>query len=132
MQNVDVANTRSLALIGHTADGKTSLGEALLRAAGATTALGSVDDGSSCLDYGPEERERHHTLSTSFFAFDWNGKHVTLADTPGDPNFQGDGQIVLQGLDGAILLASAVDGVKVGTESMWRVCERSAVRPSPS
>ena len=33
MQNVEVARTRSFALIGHSADGKTSLGEALLHVA---------------------------------------------------------------------------------------------------
>ena len=44
MQNVDTKNTRNFALIGHTADGKTSLGEAFLHAAGATHALGKVDD----------------------------------------------------------------------------------------
>ena len=47
MQNVDVGKTRNFALIGHTADGKTSLGEALLHAAGATSDLGSVEGGSS-------------------------------------------------------------------------------------
>ena len=80
MQNVEVANTRNLALIGHTADGKTSLGEALLQAAGATEALGSVDDGSSLLDHSPEERDRHHTLSSSFFAFEQSARPPSSED----------------------------------------------------
>ena len=127
MQNVEVAATRSFALIGHSADGKTSLGEALLHAAGAVPELGSVDAKSSHLDFAPEEKERHHTLSSSVFGFDFEGHHLTLVDTPGDPNFQGDGAIALLALDGAILLLSAVDGVKVGTESMWRAAERANV-----
>ena len=120
MQNVEVARTRSFALIGHSADGKTSLGEALLHAAGAVAERGSVDAKTSHLDFAPEEKERHHTLSSAVFGFDFDGHHLTLVDTPGDPNFQGDGAIALFALDGAILLVSAVDGVKVGTESMWR------------
>jgi elongation factor G len=127
MQNVEVAATRSFALIGHSADGKTSLGEALLRTAGAVAELGSVDAKSSHLDFAPEEKERHHTLSSSVFGFDFEGHHLTLVDTPGDPNFQADGAITLFALDGAILLLSAVDGVKVGTESMWRAAERAGV-----
>ncbi|MEN8162393.1 MAG: GTP-binding protein, partial [Myxococcota bacterium] len=87
MQNVEVAATRSFALIGHSADGKTSLGEALLRAGGAVDELGSVDAKTSHLDASPEEKERHHTLSSAVFAFDADGHHVTLVDTPGDPNF---------------------------------------------
>ena len=124
MGHVDVANRRSFALVGHAGDGKTSLGEALLHTAGATSTLGSVTDGTSVLDHGPEEKERHHTLSSAIFSFDWDGFHVTLVDTPGDPNFQGDGQVALAALDGAIVVVSAVDGVKVGTESMWRATRR--------
>ncbi len=127
MQNVEVAATRSFALIGHSADGKTSLGEALLRAGGAVSELGSVDAKTSHLDASPEEKERHHTLSSAVFGFDSDGHHLTLVDTPGDPNFQADGAIALGALDGAVLLVSAVDGVKVGTESMWRAAERAAV-----
>ncbi len=127
MQNTAVANTRSFALIGHTADGKTSLGESLLHVAGATNALGSPADGSSVLDSTPEEQERKHTLSSALYGFDWNDLHLTLADTPGDPNFQGDGQVLLHGVDGAVLVVSAGDGAKVGTESMWRASARAGV-----
>ncbi len=127
MHDKTVAQTRSFALIGHTADGKTSLGEALLFAAGATSQLGSPADGSSVLDATPEEQERKHTLTSAVYGFDWNDQHLTLVDTPGDPNFQGDGQIALHGLDGAVLVVSASDGAKVGTESMWRASERAGV-----
>ena len=127
MQNVEVARTRSFALIGHSADGKTSLGEALLHAAGVVPELGSVDAKTSHLDHSPEEKERHHTLSCSIFGFDWNGHHLTLVDTPGDPNFQGEGVIALSALDGALLVVSGVDGVKVGTESMWRAAEAAGI-----
>jgi len=120
MKDVPVRDTRNFALIGHAGDGKTSLGEALLHRAGATPALGSVDRGTSVLSSSPEEKERHHTLSSHFYAFDWNGQHVTLVDTPGDPNFLADGEIELPALDGAVLVLQAVDGAKVGTERMWR------------
>ena len=125
MQNIDTRNTRNFALIGHTGDGKTSLAEAFLHVAGATSTLGKVDDGSSVLDYTPEEKERHNTLTSSLYGFGWNDLHITLVDTPGDPNFQGDGQVALHALDGAILLVSAVDGTQVGTEGMWRASERA-------
>lgn len=120
MKDVGVRDTRNFALIGHAGDGKTSLGEALLHRAGATAALGSVDRGTSVLSSMPEEKERYHTLASHFFAFDWRGKHVTLVDTPGDPNFLADGEIELPALDGAVLVVSAVDGAKVGSERMWR------------
>jgi elongation factor G len=127
MQKTDAAHTRNFALIGHAGDGKTTLGEALLHSAGAVKELGSVDGGTSHLDVAPEEKERHHTLAAHVYGFDWNGLHLTLVDTPGDPNFQGDAQIALKALDGAILVVSAVGGAKVGTESMYRAAQATGV-----
>ncbi|MBW2235061.1 MAG: elongation factor G [Deltaproteobacteria bacterium] len=128
MKNVDVQHTRNFALIGHSGDGKTTLGEALLFRAGATHAQGKVDDGTSVLNFLPEEKDRHTaTISSSVYAFDWDGHHATLVDTPGDPNFNADAQIVLAGLDGAVLLVSPTDGPKVGTEKLLRAARRSDV-----
>jgi elongation factor G len=124
MKNVKVHDTHNFALVGHSGDGKTSLGEALLHSAGATPSLGRVDDGSSPLNYLPEEKERRTTITSSVFAFDFGAKHVTLVDTPGDSNFQADGQIALHALDGAVLVCAAVGGAKVGTSRMWRTCQR--------
>ena len=120
MQNVQVDHTRNFALIGHSGDGKTSLGEAILHRAGATPGLGRVDEGSSVLNHLPEERTGHHTASITshIFGFDWQDHHLTLVDTPGDPNFAGDGDVALQALDGALLVVDAVDGARSGTQRM--------------
>jgi len=123
MKNVKVNDTRNFALIGHAGDGKTSLGEAILFAAGATTSLGSVSEGTSSLNYLPEEKERGSSISSAIYAFDSSGKHFTLVDTPGDSDFQADGQIALRALDGAVLVLSAADGAKVGTARMWNFAE---------
>ena len=85
MQNVDVVHTRNFALIGHAGDGKTSLGEALLHKAGAVHELGSVDAGTSVLNYLPEEKDGHiASVSCHLYAFDFDDHHFTLVDTPGD------------------------------------------------
>ena len=121
MKDVAAADTRNFALVGHAADGKTSLGEALLWKAGAIPALGNVSTGAGALTTLPEEKERQGaSVTASVFGFDWQGLHLTLVDTPGDPNFQTEGQIALHALDAAVLVVSAADGAKVGTERMWR------------
>ena len=127
MKNVKVNDTHCFALIGHTGDGKTSLGEAILHLAGATTSLGIVTEGTAHLSTLPEEKERQSTLTSSTFGFEWSGKHITLVDTPGDSNFQADGRIALCALDGAILLVSAVSGPKVGTQRMWQFCQSQEI-----
>ena len=97
MGSTDVQKTRNFALVGHSGDGKTSLGESLLHLAGASPDLGRVDQGSSLLNHLPEEKDGHtHSITSHIFSFEHAGHRLNLVDTPGDPNFQGDGQIALQ------------------------------------
>ncbi len=114
------ANVRNLAFIGHSGCGKTSLAEALLFATGATNRLGKVDDGSSVLDYEPEEIKRKITISSAFHHYSYKKHTVYLADTPGDDNFLADTRAVLHVADAAVVVVDAVDGVKVGTEKVWQ------------
>jgi elongation factor G len=113
------AQIRNLALIGHGGSGKTSLAEALLFTAGSTSRLGKVDDGSSVLDFEPEEIKRRVTISCAFHHYQWKKHTVYLADTPGDDNFLADTRAALHVADAAITVVDAVDGVKVGTEKVW-------------
>jgi elongation factor G len=115
---------RNLALIGHGGCGKTSLAEALLFGAGATSRLGKVDDGSSVLDYEPEEIKRKITISSAFHHYQWKKYTVYLADTPGDDNFLADTRAALHVADAAVVVVDAVDGVKVGTEKVWDTANR--------
>jgi len=119
-----VAHIRNLAFIGHSGCGKTSLAEALLFTAGATTRLGRVDDGTSVLDYEPEELKRKITISTAFHHYNWKKYTVYIADTPGDDNFLADARATLHVTDSAIVVIDAVDGIKVGTEKVWAAANR--------
>ncbi|HZE20770.1 MAG TPA: elongation factor G, partial [Desulfobaccales bacterium] len=93
---------------------------ALLFGAGATSRLGKVDDGSSVLDYEPEEIKRQITISSAFHHYQWKKHTVYLADTPGDDNFLADTRATLHVGDAAVVVVDAVDGVKVGTEKVWQ------------
>ncbi len=115
---------RNLVLIGHGGCGKTSLAEALLFGAGATSRLGKVDDGSSVLDYEPEEIKRKITISSAFHHYQWKKHTVYLADTPGDDNFLSDTRATLHVTDAAVVVVDAVDGVKVGTEKVWQTASQ--------
>ena len=128
MNGIAVENTRNFCLIGHAGDGKTTLAESILHRAGATGVLGKVDDGSSILNYLPEEKNGHTaTITSHLYGFDWSENAMTLIDTPGDPNYAGDTEVVLQASDGAVLLISAVDGMKPGTDKMLRLANASGV-----
>ena len=112
----DVAKQRTIALIAHNGAGKTSLAEAFLFYTKVTNRLGSVMDGSSILDSEPEEIKRTSSINSAFHSFPWKKHQVTFVDTPGDENFLNDPKTVLNGVDAAVLVVDAVDGVKVSTE----------------
>jgi elongation factor G len=118
-----IADLRTVGIISHGGAGKTSLAEAMLFATGNTTRLGKVDDGTSILDYEPEEIARQITLSSSFCSFVWKNSPVTIIDTPGDFNFLADTQTCLHGADGALVVIDAIDGVKVQTEKVWEFAD---------
>jgi elongation factor G len=110
---------RNVAIIAHGGAGKTTLSEAILFNTGRNTRLGKVDDGTSLMDFEPEEQKRNISISTAFNFYEHNGYQVTLIDTPGFANFVEDTRACLRAAGGAVVIVSAISGVKVQTEKVW-------------
>jgi len=111
---------RNVVLVGHQGAGKTSLAESLLHTAGVTNRLGRVEDGNTVTDFDPEEKERGLSLSLAVAPFEWQGHKLNLIDTPGYADFFGEVLAALQVSDVAVFVVSAVEGVEVQTEVLWR------------
>lgn len=120
MANFELDKIRNVAVIAHGGAGKTSLVEAMLFASGAIDRLGRVDDGSTTTDYEPEEIARKITISSSISFCSWNGFRINLVDTPGFINFLEDTRGCLRGVDGAVVIVSALSGVKAETQKIWK------------
>jgi len=114
------SDIRSIVLIGHGGSGKTSLAEAMLHAAKATGRLGSVDDGTSMMDYSDIEKERNHSVDPAAAHFEHAGKTVDLIDSPGYPDFIGGAICSLAGADVAVLVISASAGIEVNTRRLHK------------
>lgn len=122
--SVDVSKVRTFAIISHGGAGKTSLAEAMLFNAGVTTRLGKVDESTSVMDYEPEEVKRKITISSAFNTLIWKKNQFNIIDTPGDFNFIAETKTSMQGGDAVIVLADAIDGVRVQTEKVWEFADQ--------
>ena len=118
---------RNVGFVAHVGSGKTSLAEAVLFNGKTTNRLGRVDDGTSNMDFEPEEIKRRITVSTSVHHSDWKKHTINIIDTPGDDNFLSDTKAALQAADGLVVLIDATAGVKIGTEKVWAFADEQAL-----
>lgn len=112
-------STRNIAIIAHGGAGKTTLAGAVLFNAGAVKDPGSVDQGTSILDFEPEERKRRISISSTLYSCERAGARVNIIDTPGYSNFLSETRDALRAADGAVVMLSAISGVKAETEKIW-------------
>jgi elongation factor G len=115
-KSVDLPHVRSVVLAGHAGAGKTTLGEQLLHKSGAVGRVGKVEDGTSHLDFEPEEQKRRESLSLAVATFETDGTRITIVDTPGYLDFIAEVISGFAAADGAILVMDATGGVEAGLE----------------
>ena len=103
----EIAARRTLALVGPSAAGKTSLAEALLWKAGAIGSPGSVDKGSTVADFDPLEKRALRSLNAALVHFEHLGIRTHLIDTPGAPDFLGQSLPALEAVETAAVVINA-------------------------
>jgi elongation factor G len=108
----DIAARRTLALVGPSAAGKTSLAEALLWKAGAIGAAGSVERGSTVSDYDPLEKRALRSLNSALVHFTHKDITSHLIDTPGAPDFVGQSLPALEAVETAAVVINASTGIE--------------------
>jgi elongation factor G len=111
---------RNVLLLGHTGTGKSTLAEAMLRAAGHAT---SHDHRPVTVDFEPEEIERGHSLSLSLVGFEFEGHRINVLDAPGGAEAIGDAYTALLAADTAMFVIDTAVGVQPQHLELWRACE---------
>src|SRR4030066_1377214 len=119
MKRAEPSHIRNIGTFGHGGEGKTSLVEAILFDTGENSRLGHVDDGSSLMDFEPEEINRKISISASLSHFEWDKHQFHVIDTPGYANFIAEAKGSMRVVDGAIIVVGGNSEVKVQTETVW-------------
>ncbi len=120
MKEYDRQNIRTVGLFSHGGAGTTSLAEAMMYVAGASNRLGKVEEGTSILDFEPEEKKRMSSIITGFTHLEHGKKLFHVVDTPGDPNFVSEARNTVPAMDIGVFVVDAIDGVKVLTDKLWK------------
>jgi elongation factor G len=118
---------RNVALIGHRGCGKTSLAEAMLFESGAINRLGKADQGTTVCDFEPDEAERGMSIGAAICSIEHQGRRLNVIDTPGEASFVAEALGALAVVDSAVAVVSAVDGVQVHTERLWRRADEAGL-----
>ena len=124
-----IKRIRTLALVGQSGAGKTTLAEALLAGSGAVPVAGSVERGTTICDYTPLEKQLQHSLKLAVASFDFQENRIHLLDTPGYPDFLGHALPALAAVETAAIVINAQNGIEMMTPRFMQwAAKRGLVR----
>jgi len=124
---IDNINKRRIfGIISHPDAGKTTLTEKLLLHGGAIHQAGTVKARRSSRyatsDWMEIEKQRGISVTSSVMQFEYEGKVVTIMDTPGHNDFGEDTYRILTSVDSAVMVIDAAKGVETQTKKLFKVC----------
>ena len=123
MKAYQAQDIRNVALAGHGGRGKTTLAEAMLFTAGAIDRMGSVADGNTAMDFDPEEKKRHISVSSATASLEWRDVKINLLDTPGFFDFAGGLSEGVRAADCVITVLAAGSDLDVGAEKAVKAAD---------
>ncbi|NTX64016.1 elongation factor G [Myxococcus sp. CA051A] len=127
---------RNIGIMAHIDAGKTTLTERVLFFTGRIHSTGEVHDGSTEMDWLPQEKQRGITITSAATTAFWSPRHgpsagtphrINILDTPGHVDFTIEVERSLRVLDGAVAVFDASQGVEPQSEAVWRQADRYGV-----
>ena len=111
---------RNVVVLGHSGAGKSSVIEACLYFTKAIERYGKNNDGTTALNFDPEEGKRGTSVYCHIAPVEWKDKKINFIDTPGYMDYAGEEATGLMMGDNALIVVNAKEGIEAGTERAWR------------
>ena len=126
-RNVPLDKIRNVGIIAHIDSGKTTTTERILFYTGRSYKIGDIDEGTTQMDWMPQERERGITIVSAATTTFWKGIRINIIDTPGHVDFTAEVERSLRVLDGGVVIFDAEEGVQSQSETVWRQADKYKV-----
>jgi len=115
---------RNIGLMAHIDAGKTTTTERILFHTGKVHKYGTIEEGTTIMDWMEQERERGITITSAATTCFWQDYRINIIDTPGHVDFTIEVERSLRVLDGVIGVFCSVGGVEPQSETVWRQADR--------
>lgn len=126
---------RNIGIIAHIDAGKTTTTERILYYTGRTYKIGDIDEGTTQMDWMPQERERGITITAAATTTFWTHSslhssgqedqyRINIIDTPGHVDFTAEVERSLRVLDGGVTVLDAEEGVQSQSETVWHQADK--------
>ncbi len=120
MTEIPLQRVRNIGIMAHIDAGKTTTTERILFYTGKVHKMGEVHEGTTVMDWMPQEQERGITITSAATTCFWKDHRINIIDTPGHVDFTIEVERSLRVLDGAVGVFCAVGGVEPQSETVWR------------